>query len=154
MRVISLFLLLICCASCKFFSADAGNNQQQIDTIINFNKVDASPFFEECKDQIDEARTDCFRTTIHSKIAEKLADFSLEVKDSINEVVTVELTISSKGKIALQEIKSSETIQQELPKLDSLLQISVDELPTIYAASKQGIPVTTQYSLPIKIQLK
>ena len=66
----------------------------------------------------------------------------------------VDLLINSKGKIVIEAMASSEEIRIQLPELDSVLRISVDKIPNVYAAIKRGIPVTTKYRLPIKIQLK
>jgi hypothetical protein len=68
--------------------------------------------------------------------------------------VYVDLLITSKGKIVLEAMESSEEIKNQLPKLDSVLRISVNKIPNVYAAIKRGIPVTTKYRLPIKIQIK
>jgi hypothetical protein len=68
--------------------------------------------------------------------------------------VYVDLLINSKGKIVIEAMASSEEIRIQLPELDSVLRISVDKIPNVYAAIKRGIPVTTKYRLPIKIQLK
>mgnify|MGYP000389181102 CR=1 FL=1 len=154
MRVFPFLLLMICCTSCTYFSTDKNKTQQSLDTIINFNKVDVSPSFTECKDKIDEAKTVCFRENIHKKIADNLRQHHLEINKTINEVVTIELEISTEGKIILKKINSSENIKSQLPSLDSLLQASVNTLPKIFPAIKRGIPVTSQYSLPIRIQLK
>ncbi len=51
-------------------------------------------------------------------------------------------------------MESSKEIKIKLPKLDSVLRVSVDKIPNVYAAIKRGIPVTTKYRLPIKIQIK
>lgn len=154
MRVVFSLLLIICCTSCSYFSSDKNSTQQSLDTIINFNKVDVFPSFVECKDKIDEAKTSCFRETIHKKIAANLAQHHLEIKKPIDEVINVELEISTEGKFILKKINSSENIREQLPKLDSLLQASVNSLPKIFPAIKRGIPVASQYSLPIRIQLK
>lgn len=153
MRVVYFLILLFCCSSCKYFTSDVCNNQP-LDTIINFKKVDVSPSFNECKELIDEAKTNCFRTTIHQKIANSLAEFTLEVKDSVDEVVMVDLLIPSNGKIQLEHIESSLVIKEQLPQLDSLLKISVEKLPKVFPAIKRDIPVATQYQLPIHIVLQ
>jgi hypothetical protein len=41
-----------------------------------------------------------------------------------------------------------------LPQLAAILKLSLDTIPSIYPAIKRGIPVTTKYRLPIKIELK
>jgi hypothetical protein len=48
----------------------------------------------------------------------------------------------------------SEVIIKQLPTLDSLLAISIQNIPKIYPAIKRGIPVKTKYILPIRIQFK
>ena len=128
---------------------------QLLDTIVNFSSVDTSPSFKVCDSIIDkQKKTNCFRTTIHQKIGAELQKYQFVIRDSISEIVYVDLLINSKGKIILEAMDSSEEIKIKLPKLDSVLRISVDKIPNVYAAIKRGIPVTTKYRLPIKIQIK
>lgn len=128
---------------------------QLLDTIVNFSSVDTSPSFKVCDSIIDkQKKNNCFRTTIHQKIGAELQKHQFIIRDSISEIVYVDLLITSKGKIVLEAMESSEEIKNQLPKLDSVLRISVDKIPNVYAAIKRGIPVTTKYRLPIKIQIK
>ena len=128
---------------------------QLLDTIVNFSSVDTSPSFKVCDSIIDkQKKTNCFRTTIHKKIGAELQKHQFVIRDSISEIVYVDLLINSKGKIILEAMDSSEEIKIKLPKLDSVLRISIDKIPNVYAAIKRGIPVTTKYRLPIKIQIK
>ena len=128
---------------------------QLLDTIVNFSSVDTSPSFKVCDSIIDkQKKNNCFRTTIHQKIGAELQKHQFVIRDSISEIVYVDLLITSKGKIVLEAMDSSEEIKNQLPKLDSVLRISVDKIPNVYAAIKRGIPVTTKYRLPIKIQIK
>ncbi|WP_369048603.1 hypothetical protein [Tenacibaculum sp. UWU-22] len=153
-RVVIFVLVLFCCTSCRFFTLKKESSSANLtDTTINFTKVDVSPSFTVCKNKIDEEKTACFRETIHQKIATSLAKHKFKIKDSINETISVTLLISSKGNIKIDTIISSKNIKTLLPKLDSLLYVSVAELPEVFPAIKRGIPVTTKYSLPIKIQL-
>ncbi len=148
-------MIVVFCTSCDKFSFNKNKNIQVLDTIVNFSSVDVSPSFKPCDSIIDKTKkTDCFRVTIHQKIGEELQKHSFTIKDSISETVYVNLVINSKGKIVLDEIQSSENIKHQLPELDSLLKVSIQKLPTIYAAIKRGIPVTTKYRLPIRIHLK
>ena len=128
---------------------------QLLDTIVNFSSVDTSPSFKVCDSIIDkQKKNNCFRTTIHQKIGAELQKHQFVIRDSISEIVYVDLLINSKGKIVIEAMASSEEIRIQLPELDSVLRISVDKIPNVYAAIKRGIPVTTKYRLPIKIQIK
>ena len=155
LRIFSLFLLFLFITSCDNFSFSKNKNLQAVDTIVDYTSVDFSPSFKVCDSIIDKhQKSNCFRTTIHQKIGAALQKYQFVIRDSISEIVYVDLLINSKGKIVLEAMDSSKEIKIKLPKLDSVLRVSVDKIPNVYAAIKRGIPVTTKYRLPIKIQIK
>jgi len=155
LRIFTFIILLFFITSCDKLSFLNIENIQALDTIVNFSSVDTSPSFKECDSIIDKhQKSNCFRTTIHQKIGAELQKHQFIIRDSISEIVYVDLLINSKGKIVIEAMASSEEIRIQLPELDSVLRISVDKIPNVYAAIKRGIPVTTKYRLPIKIQLK
>jgi hypothetical protein len=155
LRVFTFLLLTILCTSCDNFSFLKKTNKQVLDTIVDFSSVDTSPSFKACDSLIDkEKKATCFRTTIHQQITNRLSTYSMEVKHAIDETIFVQLIISPKGNIEVVSIKKSEIINKELPELDSLLRLSVKSLPKVFPATKRGIKITTQYQLPIRIQLK
>ena len=155
MRVFSLLLFLIICTSCENLPFSKKQQKPILDTIINFNEVDFSPSFKICDSIIEkEAKSYCFRTSIHQKIGAELQKQVFTIHDSIDEIVNVSFIIDSKGKIQFEKMDASEIIKNQLPKLDSVIQESIQKIPAIYPAIKRGIPVTTKYTLPIRIQLK
>jgi hypothetical protein len=155
LRVSFFLLLFILITSCDKFSFSTSKNTQLLDTIVNFSSVDTSPSFKVCSSIIDkEKKSDCFRTTIHQKIGAELQKHEFTVNISISEIVFVDLLINSKGEIILDTIESSDDIKAQLPQLAAILKLSLDTIPSIYPAIKRGIPVTTKYRLPIKIELK
>lgn len=158
LRVYSFLILIIFCTACTYFPSTQNNtasSTNSLDTIVDFSSIDVSPSFSVCDSLLDKVKkTNCFRTTIHQLITKKLSDNQLTSEVSIDEMITVHLLINSKGNIVFKELHSSEKVKHNFPKLDSLLKISVESLPKIYPATKRGIPVTTQYQLPIRISLK
>lgn len=155
LRIFTFIILLFFITSCDKLSFLKSEKIQALDTIVNFSSVDTSPSFKECDSIIDKhQKSNCFRTTIHQKIGAELQKHQFIIRDSISEIVFVDLLINSKGKIVIEAMTSSEEIRIQLPELDSVLRISVDKIPNVYAAIKRGIPVTTKHRLPIKIQLK
>ena len=155
LRIFTFIILLFFITSCDKLSFLKSEKIQALDTIVNFSSVDTSPSFKVCDSLIDKhQKSNCFRTTIHQKIGAELQKHQFVIRDSISEIVYVDLLINSKGKIVLEAMDSSEEIKIKLPKLDSVLRVSVDKIPNVYAAIKRGIPVTTKYRLPIKIQIK
>ncbi|MDA9339520.1 hypothetical protein N9Q68_00955 [Polaribacter sp.] len=131
------------------------SNTETLDTIIDFSSVDFSPSFPGCDSIIaKQKKLACFRNTMHTEIGAELQKHSFTIKESISETIFVHLLIAANGTIVLDEITGYKNIKIQLPALDSLLNVSVQNLPRITPASKRGIPVVTKYSLPIKIQLK
>ena len=154
MRILGFLIVIIFITSCDKFSFSKTDNKQALDTIVDFSSVDTFPSFAGCNSIIDKSKKEtCFRTTIHQQIGEELKEHTFIIKDSINEIVYVDLIINSKGKFQFVAIDSSEKIKNNLPKLDSLLKASIKKLPEIYPAIKRGIPVTTKYRLPIRIKI-
>ncbi|PQJ79331.1 hypothetical protein [Polaribacter porphyrae] len=154
-RVFSFVMLVMIITSCDKFSFSKKKDLPQIDTIIDFTSVDTYPSFKECDSLIDkEKKSICFRNTIHQKIGEELSKHSFKIKDSIDETILVDLIINSDGKITFEALQSSEKIKKELPELDSIIHLSVDNLPTIFPAIKKRYKVTTKYQLPIRIKLQ
>ena len=141
--------------SCDKFSFSKSKKQQALDTIVDFSSVDMFPSFKVCDAIINkDKKADCFRKTIHQKIGEELLKHEFTIKDAIDEVVYVDVLINSKGEFRIDAIVSSKNIKNKIPKLDSLIKATVQNLPTIYPAIKRGIPVTTKYRLPVKIKLQ
>lgn len=153
-RLISLFLLILVGASCDFFDLNKRERIQEVDTIIDFSSVDASPTFEACSHFIEkEEKNHCFRNTIYTHISTSLAKHSFKVRKPIEEVIKVELLIDAKGNARVLRIISSDFIKESIQGLDSLVRVSVANLPTVFPATKRGIPVTTQYQIPIQISV-
>ena len=155
LRFFTFLIVLFFCTSCDKLSFTKNKDVHVLDTIVDFTSVDFSPSFKVCDSLIDKAKkAACFRNTIHKKIGAELQKHSLTIKDTIDEVVFVDIIITKKGAVIFQEMTSTENLKQQLPNLDSILQQSVQKLAHIYPAIKRGIPVTTIYRLPIRILLK
>ncbi|ARV16468.1 hypothetical protein [Polaribacter sp. SA4-12] len=154
LRVFSFLLIIFFITSCDKISFSKNKNVQVLDTIVDYSSVDTFPSFKVCDSIIDKTmKSDCFRATIHQKIGAELQQHTFVIKDSVDEIIYVDLIINSQGVFTLDTIQSSDSIKKILPQLDSLLRVSVQNLPKIHAANKRGIPVTIKYSLPIRIKL-
>lgn len=152
MRVFFVILVFFLVTSCDKLPFTKSQNLPELDTIVDFTSVDLSPSFKVCDSIVaKQKKSECFRKTIHKKIGQELLQHRLISKDSINEIVSLELFITAEGKVTLAQLNSSEPLKEMLPQLDSLLQIAIAKLPQIYPAIKRGIPVATKYTMPIQI---
>ena len=154
-RVFSFLALLLFCTSCNYFSFRKERVEISIDSIIDFSSVNSFPSFKACDSLVEDSEKEtCFRKTIHQKIGKELAKHTIRVKNSIDATAMVKLQINTKGKIYFIKVESTANLQKELPQLDSILKVSIAKLPNLYPAIKRGVPITTEYSLPIRIKLE
>ena len=155
MRYFLFICLMISFTSCEYISFEKNKNIEKIDMDVDFTSVDVSPSFKVCNSLIDkDKKNSCFRLTIREEIANSLAKYSIKVKQPLDETITVTIIINSNKQVNLVNIGASESLRKEIPALHEMIEKSIADLPDIYPAIKRGIPVTTQYQLPIRIKLE
>lgn len=153
LRFSILFLCGLLFVSCKFFHKKELPNDFAVDTIIDFNSVDVFPLFPKCDSISSQAdQKICSQIKLSQHINASLSSTQIMTSKKINDTIFVKLIIDKTGKVILNDIKSSEFIQQQIPKLDSLIADGISSLPKLKPAIKRDMPVTTQFSLPIVIK--
>jgi hypothetical protein len=149
------FFPLVSClfflGSCSFFEDKSKSELiPKVDTIVDFNTVDAFPLFPDCKSVPSrEKQQICFQIQMSQHIYASLKEYSLNVKDSIIDTVLVKLKINREGKTSLSAIEISEKTSQLLPEFDSIIEVSIRKIPLLKPAIKRDMPVTTEFILPI-----
>ena len=153
-RVIFVILILISCTSCTYFSSESKSEAKALDTIINFTKVDVSPSFKVCDKLLDQAKTNCFRININKQITKHLQKIPFVFEDTIEEaIIKVILNIDNKGEITLKRIDAPAIFTKANEILEEEIITAIRKLPKLSPAIKRGIPVATEYTLPIKIRV-
>ena len=152
-----LFTILICAflvLSCSYIEQRTKRAPiQKIDTIVDFNTIDSYPLFPNCADiPSREKQQICFQMEMSQHIYASLKEFELSVKDSVNDTIFVKLKIDADGKITLSNIQKSAKISKLIPEFDSVVKVSLQNLPTLQPAIKRAIPVSTEFTLPIVIK--
>ena len=146
---------MISFTSCDYFSFEKNKNLEKIDMDVDFTSVDFSPSFKVCDSLINKLKkTDCFRTTMHQEIYKSLAENSIQLKKDVDETIVVVIKIQADKQVVLASIKASDSLLKYIPSLKEMIKKSIADLPDVYPAIKRGIPVTTQYKLPIRIKLE
>ena len=146
---------MISFTSCDYFSFEKNKNLEKIDMDVDFTSVDFSPSFKVCDTLINKLKkTDCFRTTMHQEIYKSLAENSIQLKKDVDETIVVVIKIQADKQVILASIKASDSLLKHIPTLKKMIKKSIADLPDVYPAIKRGIPVTTQYKLPIRIKLE
>lgn len=148
------FSLFFCCVllvSCSYF--EKKNNKHsviEVDTIIDFNSIDVFPLFPSC-DSIPspEKQRICSQIKLSEHLYASLESFKMRILERVNDTVLVKLHVANNGIVTLVNVQSSELIKSQIPKLDSLINKGIEDLPKMEPGIKRGMPVTTEFILPI-----
>lgn len=141
-------------ASCSYFERWSKKEDIPIiDTIIDFNSVDAFPLFPNCKDiPAREKQQICFQMEMAQHIYTSLKAYDLNTRETVEDTVLVQLKVNASGKTTLSNIRIQEKTKHLLPNFDSIVRVSLDNLPELKPAIKRNIPVTTEFTLPIVLR--
>jgi len=146
-----LFLGLISCDT--IFSKKQETTEKTVLKPIDFNSIDAYPLLPECKEISSRIQQEqCFYTMLSKRIQESINKTPILLDSVSKGTIMVKLQVSELGKITISSIVTSDKIRQNSIKLDSLLRVSVVNIPKITPATKMGIPVTSEFTLPIIIE--
>lgn len=153
-RFFTILIVALSLSSCDYFSFERKKTNQELDTIVDKSSVDVFPSFSICDSIIDkEKKTNCFRETIHKEITQSLSEEEITVKKPVDETIEVIITVHADHKLTLKSLKASEHLISMIPDIEERIQKSVQQLPKVHAAIKRGIPVTSEFKLPIRVKL-
>ncbi len=127
-----------------------------MDTIIDYSTVDVYPMFGNCENlDGDEKQEQCFGTELVEQLEVLIVLKNIKGPTATYDTIYVELSIAQDSKIRISRINSSELVNDKIPNLDSVLIASINQIPTLtQPAIKRGIPVKSQFKLPILIRVK
>ena len=152
---VGIFVLML--TSCEYFNVKKTSSEailnEELQT-FNWNDVDEYPSFSECDSlSVKEDRKGCFQSVLTLHIWEFLKNERLVVSQDVNDTIQLRFQVTKTGEIHLIEAKVDSITSQEIPNIKSLLKKSLDSLPKIFPAIKRGQQVTTEFNLPIIINV-
>jgi hypothetical protein len=156
MKQLKFLLILLLASSCQYFNTEKISSdtfyEEKIKT-IDWEQVDRYPAFSNCEQFTEkEEQKQCFETTLSRHIYEFIESKNLVSHSDLNGTVQLDFTISNKGEITSLDIVVDSLLRQKFPLLKDWLKESIDSLPILEPASKEGVPVETKFTLPVLIQ--
>lgn len=149
------FLLLLA-TSCQFFETgkvSSENVYKKEMEAIDWKEVDSYPSFSNCENTLEKPeQKDCFINTISSQLYKSISHEAMIATREVYDTVKVNFEVSSSGQLTILEIKMDTLLQKEFPELEKWLLQSIDSLQPVAPAYKRGIPVKTQFTLPVIIK--
>jgi hypothetical protein len=153
-----LFPLLVLANSCQYFTKQAPSKdallQQQLKS-INWNEVDEYPSVPECEKIDDKAmRQQCFFEFLASAIQQKLNIDTLSVLYPELDTIKVKITVFPDATLKFEPQFPKDSVAYDAIKIDSILNARLVDFPKINPALKRGIPVKTQFILPVILKIE
>lgn len=159
MKKILILLLAALFGSCQYFEKQVPNEQellQQELKKVDWNKVDEYPSVTTCDSLIDpELRKQCFFEYLSATIQQKLStDTPFTKLYPEIDTIEVKVTISPDSTMEFEPQFPQDSVAYDKIKIDSILHARLVDLPKVNPASKRGIPVKTQFILPVILKVE
>ena len=117
---------------------------------INWDKVDEYPSVLECEKLMDKSQRElCFFEFLTNTIQQKIGVDSLTTLYPKIDTIEVKVTIYPDARIQFEPQFPKDTVAYDTIKIDSILKSRLIDFPKINPAIKRGIPVKTQFVLPV-----
>ena len=148
--------LLILLQSCQYFEKKVPNEQELLDKQmkeINWNEVDEYPSVADCEKLKDVAqRKKCFFEFLTAAIQQKLAVDTLSSMFPQLDTIEVKVTVFPNSTMQFEPQFPKDSVAYDTIKIDSILHARLVDFPKVNPAIKRGIPVRTQFVLPVIIK--
>ena len=149
-------LLLLVLQSCQYFEKKVPNEKELLDKQmkeINWNEVDEYPSVADCEKLKDATqRKQCFFEFLTTTIQQKLAVDSLSTMFSQLDTIEVKVTVLPNSSLQFEPQFLKDSVAYDTIKIDSILRARLVDFPKVNPAIKRGIPVKTQFVLPVIIK--
>lgn len=122
---------------------------------INWNQVDEFPSVATCDSIKDLAtRKQCFFDFLTVTIQQKLDLDTLSILYPQIDTISVKVTVYPDSRLEFEPQFPSDSLAYDKIKIDSILHSRLTDFPKINPALKRGIPVKTQFVLPVILNVE
>jgi hypothetical protein len=155
LRTVVLSLLF---SSCQYFDKQVPSKEELLQKelkTINWNEVDEFPTISECEKIDDEAlRKQCFFEYLTQIIQQKLSVDTLAILYPELDTIEVKVTVFPNATMQFEPQFPKDSVAYDTIKIDSILNARLVDFPKVNPALKRGIPVKTQFMLPVILQIE
>lgn len=158
MRPFFIFSIFIFFNSCQYFEKQVPSEKELLQKelkSINWKEVDEYPTVADCEIITDKKeRQKCFFDFMSQQIQQKLDTDTLSLLYPELDTVNVKVTVFPNAKIKFEPQFSKDSTSYNKTEIDSILQARLVDFPKVNPAIKRGLPVKTQFILPVILKSK
>ena len=152
-----LFFLPLFFGSCQYIDKQIPSEETLLEQElknIDWSAVDEYPSVVSCDSMSDkEAKKQCFFDYLIQTIQEKLSADTLAVQYPQLDTIQVKVTVLPNATMQF-EPQLKDSLFYNRSKIDSIIKARLVDFPEIHPALKRGIPVKTQFVLPVILNVE
>jgi hypothetical protein len=153
-----LLIVFLIFHSCQYFETPVPSEQELLEKelkSINWKEVDEYPSVIDCEKIEDKKqRQKCFFEVLTQLIQEKLSVDTLSILYPELDTIEVKVTIFPNATMQFEPQFPKDSIAYDKIKIDSILKVRLVDFPKINPAIKRGVPVKTQFVLPVILKVE
>ena len=151
-------LVLFFTFSCQYFDRKVPSEdvllKEQLKE-INWSEIDEYPTVVDCEKITDETqRKQCFFEFLTQTIQQKLDIDTLVSLLPKLDTIEVKVTVFPNSLVTFEPQFPKDSVAYDTIKIDSILRSRLIDFPKIKPAIKRGIPVKTQFILPVILKIE
>lgn len=158
MKQFSFLFVFIIFSSCQYFDKQVPSEKELLQKelkAINWKEVDEYPSVADCqKIENKIQRQQCFFEYMTQLIQQKLSVDTLSILYPELDTIEVKVTIFPNAMMQFEPQFPKDSVAYDTIKIDSILKARLVDFPKINPAIKRGIPVKTQFILPVIIKVE
>jgi hypothetical protein len=153
-----LFLVFLFFNSCQYIDKQVPTEKDLLKKelkSINWKEVDEYPTVVDCEKITDKKlRQQCFFQIMSELIQEKLDIDTLSIMYPELDTIQVKVTVFPNAALKFEPQFPKDSVSYDTIKIDSILHARLIDFPKVNPAIKRGIPVKTQFMLPVILKAK
>ncbi|MFV8353239.1 hypothetical protein ACNQGB_13180 [Flavobacterium sp. XS1P32] len=158
MKQYYLFFVFLIFNSCQYFDKQIPSEKELLQKelkSINWKEVDEYPSVVDCEKIEDKKqRQQCFFEVLTQLIQDKLRVDTLSILYPELDTIEVKVTIFPNATMQFEPQFPKDSVAYDKTKIDSILKVRLVDFPKINPAIKRGIPVKTQFILPVILKVE
>ncbi|MGL2965100.1 hypothetical protein [Flavobacterium sp. XGLA_31] len=155
-KLLPILLGVLLLQSCQYFEKRVPTEQELLEKQmkeINWQEVDEYPSVADCETLTDALqRKQCFFDFMQTVIEQKLAVDTLATLFPKLDTIEVKVTVLPNASLTFEPQFPKDSVAYDTIKIDSILHARLIDFPKVNPAIKRGIPVKTQFVLPVIIK--
>lgn len=155
--ILLLFLSPLFLNSCQYFDKQIPTKEELLQKelkTINWKEVDEFPSFSQCDSvQNKEQKKACFFEYLTQLIQERLSFDTISVIYPQLDTIDVKVTVLANATLQF-EPQLNDSLSYDKPIIDSILRARLVGFPKVIPAIKRGIPVKTEFILPVILKVE